>query len=557
MALVNFSQSDIEIEVGPGATLLQAARSAGLMVESPCSGAGTCGKCAVQVCADSLPNLRLGGRHRLPAEQAAHGYVLACEAVVTGDVTVRAVPVRRHDTLQIIGTGAGRRVALDPFVTKSYSLEDGLTRIHAGDLVLGVEPGDTRLALCGVVVDIGTTTLSASLIDLSTGAVLASEGSLNPQALQGQDVLSRIRLASDPEGLRSLHDMLLEEVGRLVELLAHRAHTDPFSVYEVVFSGNTCMLHLAVKEDPAPLGKYPYTSRLAGNEHRAALGFNLPVAPCARVYLPPLISAYVGADLVCGIMATALHREPGVTLLVDIGTNGEMILACRGRLYATSTAAGPAFEGMNISCGMRANSGAIEAFAIASDGAVVLKTIDDAEAVGICGSGLMDIAAALVRSGVIGANGRFCAPDNPQFPEALGNRLERVDGKPVFRVSAKVTVTQKDIRQVQLAKGAIRSVVEFLLRNLGVGAGEVDRVLIAGSFGYHLRPESLLAIGLLPREFSGKIEFVGNTSQSGGEALLLNRQAREEMAAVVGGIEVVELANHPDFDRLFVECLGF
>jgi uncharacterized 2Fe-2S/4Fe-4S cluster protein (DUF4445 family) len=557
MALVSFSQCDIDVEVGAGATLLQAARKAGLMVDSPCSGAGTCGKCAVRVDAASLANLRQGGRHRLPAEQEADGYVLACEAVVTGDVTVHVVPLRRHDTLQIIGTGVGHGVALDPFVTKSYHREDGITRIHAGGTIIGVEPGDTRLAVHGVVVDIGTTTLAASLLDLTTGSVLASAGALNPQALHGQDVLSRIRLASAPGGLQSLHAMLIEEIGRLVELLAREAGTDPSSVYEIIFSGNTCMLHLAVKQDPAPLGKYPYASRLGGNEYRRCPGLNLPMAPCARAYLPPVISAYVGADIVCGILATRLHREPGVTLLVDIGTNGEMVLSCRGRLYATSTAAGPAFEGMNISCGMRASRGAIEAFAIGADGEPVLKTIGGAEAEGICGSGLMDITAALVTSGMVGANGRFCLSGTRQLPEALGERLETGGGKPVFRVSDRVTVSQKDIRQVQLAKGAIRSGIEFLLRGVGVGAGEVERVLIAGSFGYHLRPESLLAIGLLPPGFSGKIELVGNTSRSGGEALLLNRQARDEMAAVVAGIEVVELANHPEFDRLFVDCLGF
>lgn len=554
---VFFSQYDIGVEVGPGATLLEAARSAGLMLESPCSGAGTCGKCAVRVDAASLPRLRQGGRHRLPEEQQAAGYVLACEAMVAGDVTVESVPSRHHGPLQVIGTGVADRVALAPLVTKRYHEEDDMTRIHAGTLLLGTEPGDTRPTLHGVVVDIGTTTLAASLIDLITGAVLASSGSLNPQALHGQDVLSRIRLAATPEGLKSLHGVLIEEIGRLVRVLAAEAKTDPSSIYEVVFSGNTCMLHIAVKQDPAALGKYPYTSRLAGNEHHPALGFDLPVAPCARIYLPPVISAYVGADIVCGIMATGLHRAPGTTLLVDIGTNGEMVLASRGRLYATSTAAGPAFEGMNISCGMRANPGAIEACAMGSDGEVVLKTIGGAEAVGICGSGLMDIVAALVASGVIGANGRFCAPDDQKLPEALRMRLERADGKPLFRLSETVCVTQKDIRQVQLAKGAIRSGIEFLLRNVGVGAEEVDRVLIAGSFGFHLRPESLLAIGLLPPQFLGKIDFVGNTSKSGGEALLLNQPARREMAAVVAAIEVVELANHPDFDRLFVECLGF
>ncbi|MBJ6726236.1 ASKHA domain-containing protein [Geomesophilobacter sediminis] len=555
MPLITFSSLDLAVEVPVGTTLLEAARHLGIPLEAPCSGAATCGKCAVQLEPGSLSNVAGGGLHRLSPGDEARGMVLSCTAAVTGDVAVRDLPRPASASLKVLDRGVGSAVELDPFLSKVYDAENRLTRIRAGADEVGVEPGDTRQKFYGVVVDIGTTTLAVSLTDLGTGAEIASAGTLNPQSRHAQDVLSRIRLASRPEGLQEMHVILIEAIAGLICQLAGEAKVDPAAVYEVVFSGNTGMLHLAVAENPASLGKYPFLPVVRGNEYRSAHRLNLPVAPCAPVYLPPVISGYVGADITCGIVATGLHRDPGVTLLIDIGTNGEMVIGCRGRLYATSTAAGPAFEGMNISCGMRASAGAVEAVTIDASGGVALTTVAGAEPVGICGSGLIDLVALLVSCGIIGANGRLLEPAD--LPSGLTARLEQTEGKTSFRLTERVHLTQKDVRQVQLAKGAVRAGIELLLQSLDIEAQEVGRVLIAGSFGYHLRAESLLVIGLLPHEFAGKVEFVGNTAKSGGEALLKSRAAREEIAEVVCGIEVVELANHADFDRCFVESLKF
>jgi uncharacterized 2Fe-2S/4Fe-4S cluster protein (DUF4445 family) len=212
---------------------------------------------------------------------------------------------------------------------------------------------------------------------------------------------------------------------------------------------------------------------------------------------------------------------------------------------------------MNISFGMRAGEGAIERFSFLKDGSVKIKTIGKTEAVGICGSGLMDVVAELVSHGVIGKNGKFVSPDIPGLAPAIAGRLVPQDGKLVFLLTDKVWLTQKDVRQVQLAKGAIRAGVEFLLREAGVEAASLAKVLIAGSFGFHLTARSLTTIGLLPPEVAGNIEFVGNTAKSGGEAFLLNRDARREMALLVAGVEVLELASYPDFDKVFVKCLSF
>jgi uncharacterized 2Fe-2S/4Fe-4S cluster protein (DUF4445 family) len=394
-------------------------------------------------------------------------------------------------------------------------------------------------------------------VDLGNGKELAVASALNPQSNHAQDVLSRIRFASEAKGLEEMRLGVIDEINRLTRQVAEEAGLSQKRIYETVLSGNTCMLHLAAGVDPASLGRYPYTPLLTGGEYRDGAAMGLDIAPFGIVYLPPVISAYVGADITSGILATRLYEERKTTLFVDIGTNGEMAIAREGRLWSTSTAAGPAFEGMNITFGMRAGAGAIERFDIAADGDVKIGVISDTDATGICGSGLLDIVAELVTAGVIAANGRFVSVQSASVPEQLKERFVEKNGKTVFLITDKVWLTQKDIRQVQLAKGAIRAGIQLLLRHTGMTETAVEKILIAGSFGYHLRAESLVAIGLLPPEFKDRIEFVGNTSKTGGETFLLNRDSRDEMVRLVHEVEVVELANCQDFDKVFIAALPF
>jgi uncharacterized 2Fe-2S/4Fe-4S cluster protein (DUF4445 family) len=312
------------------------------------------------------------------------------------------------------------------------------------------------------------------------------------------------------------------------------------------------MLHLATRTDPASLGKYPYTLALSGDQHVNAREIGLGISRHGIVYLPPIFSAYVGADITSGILSTKLAQQPGVVLLVDIGTNGEMVLSVNGRLTATSTAAGPAFEGMNIACGMRASRGAVELVSLGEHG-IRVETIAGGEAVGICGSGLLDVVGELASKSGLDKNGRFQNNGDQPWRE----QWESLDGKPIFRIAGPVYLTQKDVRQVQLAKGAIRTGIEMLLKAANIEAAQVNRVLIAGSFGFHLRTASLIHLGLLPKEFSDRVEFVGNTSKSGAEAFLLNRDAREEMKQAVAQVEVLELANDPAFEKSFIRSLQF
>jgi uncharacterized 2Fe-2S/4Fe-4S cluster protein (DUF4445 family) len=371
-------------------------------------------------------------------------------------------------------------------------------------------------------------------------------------------VLGRIHFAGSG-GLAVLYEAFTGKLNTMIAELTRKAGIAPAHIYEAVYSGNTTMLHLACNIDPAGIGRYPYTPAILGGCHVTEKA--LAASPFARVYLPPVISAYVGADITSGLLVTGLEERKGCTLFIDIGTNGEMAITKDGHLAASSTAAGPAFEGMNIACGMRANAGAVDSFAVNDDGECVYTTIgggkNSPNAAGICGSGLLDIAGELVRTGVIDRSGRFVTPDKAGYPARLKERMGLVDGKNAFFITDGVYLDQKDVRQIQLAKGAIRCGIELLLSRFGARSGDVDAVIIAGSFGYHLNERSLLDIGLLPPRLAGKVSFAGNTSLSGAEAFLLNASFRQKMKEAVARVENVELAQEAGFERAFVKYMGF
>lgn len=552
ITFINESKTvSIGIAVEAGTTILEAARTAGVIIESPCNALNICGKCRVR-----LPNpedlrfIRATGEPELETG----GTVFACRTRVFGPIEVMVKDYTAENlTLQIVDKGASFSYPKAPFITKKVSGEN--TQVYGGPMLLGTEEGDTEAFLYGLAVDIGTTTIVASLVDLHTGVELASESILNPQTRYAQDVLSRIHFAGQDEGLASLYQVFIESLHTLIAGMIRRTGINPRHIYEVVYSGNTAMLHLATKTDPFPLGQYPYTPRIWGGNHIAAAA--LEISQFGLIYLPPIISAFVGADITSGILVSRLDEVKGITLFIDVGTNGEIVLAKDGNVAAASTAAGPAFEGMNITCGMRANKGAVEAFCIDAEGEPSFRVIGGGPAIGICGSGLIDIAGELVRTGVIEASGRLVPPGTGNYGESLKRRIGEKDGKPAFFLTPDVYLAQQDIRQIQLAKGAIRTGIDMLLAHFGIPSQQVDQVEIAGSFGYHLNEKSLLNLGLLPGDFAGKVRFVGNTSMSGGIAFLLNAGFREKMSRVVKRIEQIELAGGADFEEIFIERLAF
>lgn len=539
MQTVTFHHAGQETTVisSVGEDLLTLARRAGAIIESPCNGNGTCGKCKVKI---------------LSPHQEDE-IVLACHTKVIQDIRVEIMERHDSDHLQIKQEGLNSVITIDSMITKKYTVEQNVTNVYRRGECIGREQGNTVADIYGLAIDIGTTTLVVSLVNLITGQELAATGALNPQSRLGQDVLSRIRYASTEQGLLEMNQLVIEELNTMILEVLTQTKVSLEHVYELVLSGNTCMLHLALKTSPRALGKYPYTPMIRGGNSIAASDLGLSAASSAQVYLVPIISAYVGGDITAGILVSRLTEQAGTTLFIDIGTNGEIVLATAGRLAVTSTAAGPAFEGMNISCGMRAAPGAIEGFSLMPTGQRTLKNIGDQQAIGICGSGLLDIVAALVENKVIEGNGKFSTSMN----EDLSALVTQVNGKPVFSLAEGVYLSQPDIRQVQLAKGAIRAGIEALLAYQKITSSDVDRVLIAGSFGYHLNPESLIRIGLLPETVRGKIEFLGNTSKTGGQEFLLNQGVRLDIDQSIKEIGVLELATVDKFDRLFINCLEF
>lgn len=541
---IEFDPAGFGVTVPAGTSVLEAARLAGVSIEAPCDGSGVCGKCRVLVPAQSLA--ALDGVD----VQAGHGdqvSVLACLAQARASVRVE-VPTEQSRGMAIVAHGVATPRSLDPHVRIERTADSAV--VWAGEEVLALESAD--VSNLGLAADVGTTTLVAALVDLDSGAELAVASALNPQTAYGHDVVSRIRYGGDATGLSTLQHALVRELNRLTGEVCERAGRNRRHVHEVVLAGNPCMLHVAVGKDPSPLGRTPYVSSLRGDRSFAARELGFDVAPHGLVYLPGWISGFVGADITAGILATDLHQDGETTLFIDIGTNGEMVLAHRGSLWATSTAAGPAFEGVNIACGMRAAPGAIDAVRSTAAGSWQIHTIATAPAAGICGSGLIDVVATLVRTGVIAKNGRFDVKVSPPigaWNERLGSRaIDLSDG---------VFVTQKDVRQVQLAKAAIRAGIDVLLARAGANEADVSRVLVAGSFGYHVSPESLAGSGLLPRRLARRVVAVGNTSKTGAVLLLTSTSARREVARLSERAHAIDLADDAGFERRFVGEMSF
>ncbi len=554
MPVVTFAPSGASAEIPVGGSLLDAARLARVRLEAPCNGVGTCGKCRVQLDAAGQANARVVATRNLSAGQVAQGFVLLCSTLAEGDLEV-TVPGAGERGLRILEDGLRLDLPVAPAIRKRFDAERRCTFVSSGDRLLAEEAGDSTTRLYGVAVDIGTTTLVASLLDLGTGARVGSVSALNPQVAHAQDVLSRVQIASQPDGLALLHGELMAEIDLMIGLLATEARIPRRRIYEVVVAGNTCMMHLAANVSPEPLGRFPYVPALQGSEYHLAAPLGLRIAAGGEMFLPPLISGFVGSDITAGMLANDLAQARGTTLFVDIGTNGEMVLARDGRLQATSTAAGPAFEGMNIACGMRAARGAIERVVIAA-GDIAIATIDNADAVGICGSGLLDAIAAMAVLGVIDRSGRFTR-DPASLSPPLRARLRPREGKPAFFLAGDIYLGQRDIRQVQLAKAAVRAGIETMLRRNGLAPAELDRALVAGSFGYHLTTRSLIDIGLFPAELGGRVVYVGNTARTGAEALLINAASRADLQRISRAVEPVELATDPQFTDIFVAAMGF
>jgi uncharacterized 2Fe-2S/4Fe-4S cluster protein (DUF4445 family) len=441
------------------------------------------------------------------------------------------------------------------------------TAVIADGCLIDFEPGNLETTSFAVAVDVGTTTLVAMLIDLTSSAERAVTARLNPQTAFGDDVLSRIVHAQETsQGLNELNESVLGAIEEMIGELTVQAGISREQIYALTLAGNTTMQQLLLGIDPRSLGEVPFVPATSDRVLTPAAQLGLHIHPRALALVLPVIGGFVGGDTVAGILATGLVEYPSPTLLVDIGTNGEIVLWANGKLSAASTAAGPAFEGARISQGMRAAAGAIEKVVV--DGRLRLNVIGDVAPVGLCGSALIDLAAELLRHGVLAPEGRLRPPE--QLPAALlpdlAGRVSTADGKTAFVLvpagesanGRPILVSQRDFRELQLATGAIRAGILVLLKRAGLQPGDLEAVLVGGGFGNFIRRRNAQRIGLFPLAIDRhRIRFQGNTSLAGAQLTALSRTARSRAEELARQTEHVDLSVDPDFHRLFAEAMIF
>lgn len=530
---VTFLPSGKTARVMPGATVMDAAALAGVWVYAPCGGEGTCGKCAVRLEGEAGPPTTEELDH-LSAGELEGGMRLACQAVVSGPCEV-----------ELSGEAGG--AAVKAGLAGAAGLEVDLPSIRGKSFI--APP-------LGAAIDVGTTTLCVSCFDLRKGERLGIATIENPQTIYGADVMTRIdRCTREPGAAGSMQEAVVKAVDALVADAASSGGEPPSGIVRLVAVGNTTMMNLLLGKNPAPLGSYPFEPPVLGPVEVRPADIGLSASSGAKLLVPPMLSGFLGADIVAVMLATGLVRDGGVALAVDLGTNGEIALSAGGRIAACSTAAGPAFEGMNISSGMRAMPGAVEA--MSRDGRLVPRVMGGGAALGICGSGLMDTVAALLEAGLLMPSGRLAPP--AEADETAPKRIRDSANTRKFIVDpgSGVALTQDDVRQFQLAKGAVATGIDLLCSTLAVDAASIEKVYLAGVFGSFLRPTSAVAVGLLPATLNDRIDYSGNAALTGAEMLLLSERMWDEARALAGRVDVVELSLEPSFQQAFVENLSF
>lgn len=526
---VRFEPAGSTVSVPVGSTLLSAAILADVEIDAPCSGLGRCGSCRVRAEGDLSP-MTAEERDLLGGASVAAGTRLACRTRALGDVTVHVPEAARE--ARVVTEAQQRRLVVQPPAERG---------VH----VIGTA--------AGAAIDLGTTTVAVLLVDLATGEPLAVAGDTSDQRTFGADVLSRVAHAVAGGGLE-LQKVAVDQISLLLGQALERADLPANRLAEMVVVGNTAMTGLLLGADVEPLGEAPYEGAPTAEARVPAHELGLGAFPTLDVLVPPGVSAFVGSDITAGMLAVDLAERREPTLFVDLGTNGELVLAADGELIATSTAAGPALEGASISCGMRAEAGAIERVTLVGSG-LELGVIGNREPAGLCGSGLIDLVAALLDAGVLDASGKLA----DSATGAIGERLTERNGVRAFVVDpgSGVLLTQKDIRQVQLAVGAVRTGIELLLAEAGLAEAELATALVAGGFGYHVRAESLARIGLIPPPWQGRVAFVGNTALAGARMYLVNDGVRQQARELVGRVRSLDLAAHPEFQQRFLGALSF
>ena len=583
------SPDNLEIEVAPQANLMTELAKVGVMLTSPCGGEGTCQKC------------------RVIASEGQADFWLACQTKIESDLAIEVPLTSRASEMRILAGGTSRKVTFAPAIVKRFaklsnqtlqgSISEidlliqtldlradlkaeceilkklpimlrksnwGLTAITCQERILDLELGDTSDIAYGLALDIGTTTIVGTLVDLSTGKDLAVSSTVNRQVQHGHDVIARIKFSMEKgHGLNILQELVKESVNQVLIEVAETAEVDPYQIYEATIAGNTTMSHLMLGVSPESLGSLPYTPVFSNAINVSAIDIGLKTHPKANVHFLPNIGGYVGSDTIAAILATELDQIDSRTrMLIDIGTNCEIVLRRGGNLFACSTPAGPAFEGAKINCGMYAGDGAIECVSLNDD--CQTKTIGRGESIGICGSGIVDIGSELLRTGIVDFTGRMLPkselPDD--LPKGLRERVIDHNGEIEYRVTNStngqpIVFTQRDMRELQLAKAAIRSGIDVLIKEVGITVEDLDQLLIAGGFGSYLNKANAIRLGLIPDLPHNRIKIIGNAAITGAKLALISQDQRRRGQTVASEIQHLQIAETPDFQAQFIEAMIF
>jgi len=593
MPKIFIKQLGKDFEYVPKKNLLQLLLENDIFVDNPCNGNGSCGKCKVRVLEGNLPPLSPTERKLLKEDEINADIRLSCLVVPKEDITILQKE-RKH---KILTTGYVPEFEFNPTISKKIfeikmptlekqsPFEDSLcealgskkvnwkllrdyessygtvTGVFNDSELIALEAGDTTEFLYGVAIDIGTTTVVAALIDMNNGEELATASRINPQKKFGLDVLTRITYELEhPEGSKEeLQKTIVEAINEMVEELCSEGKVKKENIYEISIAANCTMMHFLLGVDATSIGKSPYAPIFTKAKNISASDLGIKAAKCARVYCLPSVSSYIGADIVAGAYVCELHKAEEKILFIDIGTNGEIVLSKGGRLLSCSCAAGPALEGMNISSGMRAAEGAVEGVEITENG-IDLKVIGEEDPIGICGSGILAVVKELLRTGIVKNNGAFIKKEQLEESDYRYKMIQLNGNKREFILKGtpeQLLITQGDVRQVQLAKGALLSGFYALLKQAKIDMGELDKVMIAGQFGAHLPADSLVGTGILPEEVKNKLVYVGNSSKTGAYMALMSVKVKKEIEELAGEMEYMELGASEGYEKLFSQCLLF
>lgn len=582
MVRIVFSPAGRRVDVEKGVSLLEAAQMAGIKVRSICGGKGTCGKCKVIVDKGFVSFSEEHHLRHVSEEERTHDYYLACMAFAETDSEVFLPVESRLEGPQVLTRAISSKIELDPYVKKIFfedpgklravsrelripevllkSIEEsqhgnlGFTLIFRGGRIIDVEVGDTSFRNFGVAIDVGTTTIVLYLVDLADGAIVDLDSDYNEQILYGEDLLSRIEYArTKKNGVGKLQSIVVASINNLLSKLVERNRVFAKDINDITIAGNTVMTHLLLGQDPVYLSQTNVAvSRDAALVKASKLGID---AGNAEIYCMPSVSRYVGGDVIGDIIASGLYESPEISLLIDMGTNGEIILGSSGWLFSVSCASGPAFEGWEIRYGMRAVEGAIEHVRIDDKLRPTYTIIGSRKPRGICGSGLIDLIAEMFLRGILDTMGKIQGIQTPRIRKGLDGLEYVVAPAQKTDIARDIVVTQRDINNLMQSKAAVCAGISVLMKKMGLSVYDIKNLYLAGAFGNYVDPKSAERIGIYPELPNAKTIQIGNGALAGAYMVLVSQKNREKAGEIARKMTYYDLSADGTFMDEFNEAL--